>query len=68
MGVLPLPAQTDQRRWYIQQVLLHGRAEDIRRLDLEEVAALLPDLNLPDPIRRLWQAFLEARGEDDASR
>jgi len=23
-----------QRRWYIRQVLLHGRTEDIRTLDL----------------------------------
>jgi hypothetical protein len=50
-----------QRQWYIQQVLLHGRAQDIRRLDLEEVASLLDDLNLPPHIYRLWKAFLEAR-------
>jgi len=27
-----------QRKWYIQQVLCHGRAEDIRTLNLSEVA------------------------------
>lgn len=42
-----------QRRWYICQVLLHGRAEDIRTLDLREVAALLDELNLPEPVYRL---------------
>ena len=49
-----------QRRWYIQQVLLHGRAQDIRSLDLGEVASLLDDLNLPPHLYKLWKAFLEA--------
>lgn len=51
-----------QRRWYVRQVLLHGRAADIRTLDLDEVAALLDDLHLPPDIDRLWRAFLERRG------
>ncbi len=51
-----------QRQWYIRQVLLHGRAEDIRTLDLHEVAALLDDLNLPQPVYRLWKTFLERKG------
>lgn len=50
-----------QRRWYIRQVLLYGRAQDIRSLDLEEVASLLDELNLPPPVYRLWRAFLETR-------
>jgi hypothetical protein len=50
-----------QRRWYIQQVLTHGRAEDIRALDLEEVASVLGDLSLPEDIRSLWQRFVEFR-------
>ena len=50
-----------QRKWYIRQVLLHGRAQDIRALDLEEVASLLEDLNLPPDLYRLWKTFLEAR-------
>ncbi len=48
-----------QRRWYIRQVLLHGRAEDVRTLDLEEVAALLDTLNLPADVYRLWKAHWE---------
>ncbi|MDQ7030173.1 MAG: hypothetical protein Q9O62_10540 [Ardenticatenia bacterium] len=51
-----------QRRWYIRQVLLHGRAEDIRTLDLNEVARLLDDLDLPPVVYHLWKAFLEERG------
>lgn len=27
-----------KRRWFLQQVLTHGTAEDIRDLDLDEVA------------------------------
>lgn len=50
-----------QRRWYIRQVLLHGRAEDVRTLDLDEVALQLDNLNLPPHLHRLWQAFLELR-------
>jgi hypothetical protein len=50
-----------QRKWYVRQVLLHGRAEDIRTLDLKEVAVLLDDLNLPLDLYRLWKTFLETR-------
>ena len=50
-----------QRRWTIRQVLLHGRAEDVRELDLDEVARLLPDLRLPAHIDRLWRTYLAGR-------
>ena len=50
-----------QLRWYMQQVLTHGRMEDIRALDLEEVAAALDNLSLPKDVRSLWQRFLELR-------
>lgn len=50
-----------QRRWYIQQVLTHGRAEDMRTLNLDEVAAALDELILPDDVRSLWERFLETR-------
>ena len=42
-----------QHRWYIQQVLTHGRAEDIRTLDLDEIAALLDEIVLPEDVRSL---------------
>jgi len=51
-----------QRRWYIRQVLVHGLTEDVRPLDLDEVAHVLDALRLPQPIYRLWSAFLERRG------
>ena len=47
-----------QRMWYIRQVLLHGRAQDIRTLDFAEVARLLDDLDLPYDIYDLWKRFL----------
>lgn len=53
-----------QRRWYIQQVLTHGRAEDIRALDLDEIAAVLDEIILPDDVRSLWQRFLEVRNAE----
>ncbi len=56
------PSNSFQHRWYIRQVLLHGRAEDIRTLNLKEVAQLLNDLPLPIHIRRLWENFLKVKG------
>ncbi len=51
-----------QRRWFMRQVLLHGRSEDVRELDLDEVAASLDELRLPADLYRLWRRFLETRG------
>ena len=50
-----------QRRWLLRQTLLHGRAEDIRNPDLDEVERELDHLRLPPDIHRLWQRFLESR-------
>ena len=55
------PDDPFQRHWLLQQVLLHGRAEDIRALNLDEVERELDDLNLPDDILSLWKRFLEFR-------
>lgn len=48
-----------QRKWYIQQILTHGRAEDIAALDWNEVETFLPELNLPDDVLRLWQEYFK---------
>jgi hypothetical protein len=50
-----------QRRWYIQQVLTHGQAEDIRALKLDEIVAVLDEIILPEDVRSLWKCFLESR-------
>jgi hypothetical protein len=46
-----------QKKWYIQQVLTHGRAEDIAELDWVEIKRLLPEFNLPKPVRLLWEDY-----------
>jgi hypothetical protein len=51
-----------QRTWYVRQVLMHGKAQDIRALDLNEVARLLDDLQLPPDLYDLWARFLETKG------
>jgi len=48
-----------QRRWYLRQVLVYGRAEDIRLLDLKEIKVEIDGLNLPPEIFSLWKSFLE---------
>lgn len=48
-----------QRKWLIQQILLHGRAEDIAHVDLEEVEALLDQIRLPSFLRNFWKDYLE---------
>jgi hypothetical protein len=50
-----------QRKWYIRQVLLHGRTQDVRALSLDDLSHLLDDLELPSHIHRLWEQFLETR-------
>jgi hypothetical protein len=41
---------------------MHGKAQDIRALDLNEVARLLDDLQLPPDLYDLWARFLETKG------
>jgi hypothetical protein len=50
-----------QRKWYIKQVLTHGRMEDIMELDFEEVKRLLPELRLPKPIKELWEEYFASQ-------
>ncbi len=45
---------------YYEQVLTHGRAEDIRELDLSLIREHLPKMRLPVPVRRLWEDYLDA--------
>lgn len=48
-----------QRRWYIQQVLTHGRMEDVKTLDFDEVERELPNMRLPTHVRDLWEGHFE---------
>jgi hypothetical protein len=49
------------REWWIKQVLMHGRMEDIRSLDLDELERILPKLYLPKPIKKLWSDYFAKR-------
>lgn len=51
----------ENRGWWIKQVLMNGRMEDIRCLDLDEVERILPDLYLPRPIKKLWSDYFAKR-------
>lgn len=50
-----------QRKWYIRQVITHGRAEDVSLLDWEEIKRLIGELNLPVEIKRLWENYFNAQ-------
>jgi hypothetical protein len=47
----------NQKKWYIEEVLSHGRAEDIAELDWNDIKILLPSLKLPDRVSRLWEDY-----------
>ncbi len=49
-----------QRKWYIQQVLMYGRTEDIALLDLDEIKILLQQLNLSPIVKNLWENYFAA--------
>jgi len=51
-----------QKKWYVQQVLAHGRAEDVASLDWNEVESLLPGMQLPPRVRRLWEDYFAFGG------
>jgi hypothetical protein len=54
-------SKSGNREWWIKQVLMNGRMEDIRSLDLDEVERILPDLYLPKPIKKLWSDYFAKR-------
>ena len=51
----------ENRQWWIKQVLMNGRMEDIVSLDLDEVERILPELYLPRPIKKLWSDYFAQR-------
>jgi hypothetical protein len=48
-----------QKRWLLRQTLMHGRAEDVRALNLADVKQELDRLDLPKEIESLWRRYLE---------
>jgi hypothetical protein len=51
-----------QRKWYIQQVLTHGRAEDVAQLDWVEISMFINEISLPQEVKGLWEDYFNARG------
>ncbi len=49
------------RKWYLTQVLTHGKMEDIIRLDVEEIEKSMDELNLRSEIDRLWRHYFAER-------
>ena len=48
-----------QKRWLLRQTLIHGRAEDVRALEIDEIRRELDQLDLPKEIESLWRRYLE---------
>ena len=48
-----------QKRWLLRQTLMHGKAEDIRALEIGDIKQELDQLNLPKEIESLWRRYLE---------
>lgn len=48
-----------QKRWLLRQTLIHGRAEDVHALNVEEIRLELDQLDLPKEIHSLWRRYLE---------
>lgn len=59
--------EPENRRWWIKQVLMNGRMEDILSLDLDEVERTLPELYLPRPIKKLWSDYFAKRRTSNES-
>ena len=52
------------RKWWIQQVLIHGRLEDIKKLDFNEVRKTLSSLHLDSKIKSLWEDYFRYQDAD----
>lgn len=59
-------SEPENKKWWIKQVLMNGRMEDIQSLDLDEVEKILPELYLPRPIRKLWSDYFAKRKTADS--
>lgn len=49
-----------QRKWYLQQVLTHGRSQDVAQLDWGEISMVLREISLPQEVRSLWEDYFNA--------
>ncbi len=56
-----------QKKWFLEQTLVHGTMADIRALNLAEVARMLPGLHLPRHVKALWRDYFECLDTDAVS-
>lgn len=54
-------ADPGERLRYYEQVLTHGRAEDVAELHPEVIRDLLPAMRLPAEVRKLWEDWFGGR-------
>lgn len=47
------------QRWFLGEVLSHGRSEDIAKLDWKAIYQALPVLDIPQNVRSLWKNYFE---------
>jgi len=50
-----------QKRWYLKQVLTYGRAEDVAKLDWNEIKSLLPKMELSQDVKALWEDYFNVK-------
>lgn len=46
------------KKWYIARVLSCGTKKDISVLGIEVIRKYLPELNLPNKIKKFWEWYL----------
>ena len=56
-----------ERNWLLEQVLTHGTMSEIQALDLGEVEAALPKLNLSRHVRALWGDYFDRQRSNPIS-
>ena len=49
------------KKWWLKQILTHGRKEDIKELNLKEVEVYMKKLDLPSDFASLWRDYFTWR-------
>ena len=47
------------KRWYLARVLSRGGLSDIQAIGLATIREVLPDLRLPNQVRRFWNIYFK---------
>ena len=49
------------KKWWLEQVLIHGTINDVKKLDFNEIQKKLPQLNLPIVVKSLWEDYFASK-------